>query len=231
MAKCGWHPNRGASAACDVCGRDICSDCASQLAERPHSCVVCPDCLDAMEHMVEGGLDSEAQRVSPRRAWLGAAVGCGGVLIAWLAAVSFIPPLLSVPLRWVGSLLCGVVGAAVAVRLTGNRRGGKVTLAAIGTALPSILVGYFLSANLILKNYLLGSPGEMAKLVDAGLLPPKVGWLLPMGLLRMVWESLAPSDLAVVLGMDAAVMLASLFLAHALTRKRRLWKSSPRTAT
>ncbi len=230
MANCVQHPERLATAPCDGCDRPACDECLTQLAELPESYRLCPSCLESLEDLVESGLDSQTRNVPRLRAWLGAGMGCLMAIAVWLPAVTFVAAEWSVPVRWIGGLLCGAAAGVFATRLSGNRRGAEVTRAALGVGIPALLAGHVLSANLVFRNYILGDAANLERLVRAGWLPADPGWFVPMGVLRMVWHSLEATDLAIILGMDAIVVLASAFLAYAFTSRRRLRRAGPGSA-
>jgi hypothetical protein len=192
------------------------------MAKRPESYRLCPKCLGSLEDIVESGLDSQTRNVPRGAAWIGAGLGCLFALAAWLPAVTLVSTAWSVPVRWIGSLFCGVAAGLFASRLSGNRRGAVVTKAALALGIPAILIGQVLSANLVFRNYILRDVANFEKLVRAGWLPAEPGWFMPMGIFRMVWDSLEGSDLAMIIGMDGIVVLVSVFLAYTFTSRRRL---------
>ncbi len=226
MANCHRHPDRPADASCDGCRRPTCADCLTQLAQLPESYKLCPECLGSIEDIVESGLDSQTRNVPIARAWTGAVLGATVALVAWLAAVTLVSPTWSVPVRWLGCMACGAATGFMATWLSGNRRGRPVAVAAISVATPAALVGQLLGANLVLRNYVLQDADGFRKLVAAGLMSADPGWLLPAEMVGMAWESFTTTDVAIILGMDGAVVLASVFLAFVLTRRRRLRRAA-----
>jgi len=217
MATCHWHPGREATARCGNCGRQACDECATQMAEPPGSYYLCPECLRSLETLVERGFEQQARGASRWRALVGAALGCGAVLVVWLGAMSIVRP---TPLmRWAGYLSCGIAGALAAVWANGGRRSDAITAATVPVVFIAIAVGHYVGTNIMLRYHFAANPEVARESVETGILAANQGWWLPTRLvLPFAWH--------VLTWMDGTVVLAGLYLAYALTHRKRLWRMS-----
>jgi len=196
----------------------MCSACSTQVAEPPESYRLCPECLESLEKLVDRGLTLQARNVSLRKAWLGASAGGALALVMWLVAVYFVDLTWYSLASWISYVNCGILSAFLAIYATGDRRGKRVTAAAMSIALLTILVGQYLSADIWFFKHLSANPAARGELVEAGVVSPHQGWWLPTVLvIEVAWRLLGWKE--------CGVIVAALYVAYALTHRGRLWKS------
>ena len=223
MPECHWHPDRDAVARCDTCKRHVCDACATNVAQPPETCRICPECLASLEHLVERGLDRAGSGVPARRTWAGAAAGAAVGLAMWIGVSFAIDPSWYVPTRWIGSLSCAVLSAYLSVKISSEFRGPRVTVASLTCTVVALATGYYVTTNM-LSTYLQANPDLWREFVDAGLSTMNPGFWLPVGSVL----GMAPR---LVTWMDYGTILVVLYATYALTHRRRLWSARRRWFT
>ena len=241
MPVCYRHPKRSTDLRCDSCDRPICSECSTQLAKKPESYRLCPECLDSLEKAVDLGFEEETKGVPKRKTWLGALGATGFVLILWFGALFANQPGWYILIAWLGSVLGAFTCAVVALTASGRRRGIHVMVPALVAAALTIAGGYYLTFNALTRHAAAQASFdrrlEQTAVVDTSAVPESTAPDVerPSGERTTAndgaddyWQ--APGMVLYLMGQvttwqDWVVVAVSLFLVHALTHRRRLWRA------
>ena len=182
---------------------------------------MCPDCLAKLERTVEMSFEQETKNIPVVRTWAGALSGGLAALAVWIGVLTMFDGAGLPTIAWVGIVLVAMASAMGARLGSGNRRGQKVTLAAAVCMVPAIALGYYFSINAAVYRHLLQSAERTQPLIERGILSPDFGWMLPP-------EIVVPIVGPATNWQEAVVLLAAVFVAYAMTHRRRLWKTGKR---
>ena len=238
MATCYWHPKRKTDIRCDSCDKPMCTECSTQLAKKPESYRLCPECLKSLEKAVDMGFEEETKDVPVFKTWVGALAGGGFILLLWFAALIINEPPWYVLITWMGTVFCAFTAAAAALVASGRRRGRNVMIPAVAITVLCITSGYYLTMNAI-THYVVTQEMQTVQTtpVDADSSSTAVQQTepVPVESIRAAneadysyWQPAGTVFYVIgefVTWRDWIVIAVALFLVHALTHRRRLWRS------